>query len=103
MTAHKGERRSFLGVYFLVPSHGQDTMKTKMFYKKKDHVPFQKHPNEQSGYMISGKYRIRFGNYDQIIGQGDAYSIPKNVEHKIEIMEPGEVLDFFCPPRGDYL
>jgi mannose-6-phosphate isomerase-like protein (cupin superfamily) len=53
--------------------------------------------------VISGKYRIRFGSYDQIIGQGDTYSIPKNVEHKIEIIETGEVLDFFCPPRADYL
>jgi len=25
------------------------------------------------------------------------------VEHRIEIIEPGEVLDFFSPPRKDYL
>jgi quercetin dioxygenase-like cupin family protein len=103
VTADKGKRRSFLGVDFLVLSHGQDTMITKMLYKKEDHVPFHKHPNEQSGYVISGKYRIQFANHDQIIGQGDAYSIPKNVEHRIEIIEPGEVLDFFSPPRADYL
>jgi quercetin dioxygenase-like cupin family protein len=103
VTADKGKRKSFLDVDFLVLSYGQDTMITKMLYKKEDHVPFHKHSNEQSGYVISGKYRILFGNYDQIIVQGDTYSIPKNVDHRIEIIEPGEVLDFFSPPREDYL
>ena len=103
VTADKGLKRSFLGVDFLVLSHGPDTMITKMLYKKEDDVPFHKHPNEQSGYVISGRYRIRFGNCDQIIGPGTTYSIPKNVEHRIEIIEPGEVLDFFSPPRADYL
>jgi quercetin dioxygenase-like cupin family protein len=103
VTADKGARRSFLGVDFLVLSHGPDTMITKMLYKQEDNVPFHKHPNEQSGYVISGKYRIRFGAHDQIIGPEDTYSIPKNVEHRIEIIEPGHVLDFFSPPRADYL
>jgi quercetin dioxygenase-like cupin family protein len=74
-----------------------------MLYKKEDNVPFHKHPNEQSGYVISGKYRIIFGDNDQVIGPGDSYSIPRDVEHRIEIIDPGEVLDFFSPPRKDYL
>jgi quercetin dioxygenase-like cupin family protein len=78
-------------------------MITKMLYKKEDNVPFHKHPNEQSGYVISGKYRIVFGDCDQVIEPGTTYSIPKNIEHRIEIIEPGEVLDFFSPPRADYL
>ena len=101
--ADKGKRKNFLGVDFLVLSHGPNTMITKMLYKKEDNVPFHKHPNEQSGYVISGKYKIVFGDYDQVIGPGTTYSIPKNIEHRIEIIEPGEVLDFFSPPRADYL
>lgn len=96
-------RRNFLGVDFVVLSHGPESMVTKMLYKKEDNVPFHKHPNEQSGYVISGKYRIIFGNNDQVIGPGDSYSIPRDVEHRIEIIDPGEVLDFFSPPRKDYL
>jgi quercetin dioxygenase-like cupin family protein len=103
VTTDKGQRRNFLGVDFLVMSHGPDTMITKMLYKKEDDVPFHKHPNEQTGYVISGKYRILFGDYNQVIGPGTAYSIPKNTEHRIEVIEPGEVLDFFSPPRADYL
>ena len=101
--AQDARKRSFLGVDFVVLSHGPGTMITKMLFKREDNVPFHKHPNEQSGYVISGKYRIIFGNYDQVINPGDSYSIPRDVDHRIEIIEPGEVLDCFSPPREDYL
>jgi quercetin dioxygenase-like cupin family protein len=101
--SHEARRKSYLGVDFVVLSHGPETMITKMLYKKEDHVPFHKHPNEQSGYVISGKYRIIFGDNDQVIGPGDSYSIPHDMEHRIEIIQPGEVLDLFSPPRKDYL
>ncbi len=103
VTAAQAKKKKFLGVDFVLLSHGPDTMVTKMLYKKKDNVPFHKHPNEQSGYVISGKYRIQFENWIQEIGPGDSYSIPQNIEHRIEILEPGEVVDFFSPPRLDYL
>ncbi len=97
-----GNRRSFLGVDFVVLAQGKDTMIAKMLYKSGDRVPMHKHPNEQSGYVLSGKYRVRFGEFDQMIGPGDSYSIPNNMEHSIEIIEPGEVVDCFSPPREDY-
>ncbi len=99
----EGRKRSFFGVDFVVLSHGPKSMVTKMLYKLEDKVPFHSHPNEQSGYVLRGKYRIRFLEYDQEIGPGDSYSIPANTEHSIEIIEAGEVLDFFTPPRQDYL
>lgn len=98
-----GKKRTFLGVDFVVLARGKDSMITKMLYKVGDRVPFHKHPNEQSGYVLSGKYRLRFGGVDQEIVSGDSYSIPKDVEHSIEILEAGEVLDCFSPPRKDYL
>jgi quercetin dioxygenase-like cupin family protein len=85
---------AFLGVDFVLLSYGPESMVTKMLYKKGDAPPLHKHPNEQSGYVISGSYRIVFGNNDQVIGPGDSYSIPCEVEHRIEIIEPGEVVDF---------
>ncbi|MCE5212227.1 MAG: cupin domain-containing protein [Deltaproteobacteria bacterium] len=101
--SNNAQKRSFLGVDFVVLSHGPESMVTKMLYKKEDNPPLHKHPNEQSGYVISGRYRIIFGDNNQEIGPGDSYSIPRDTEHRIEIIEPGEVLDFFSPPRKDYL
>ena len=96
-------RRTFYGVEFVLLSHGPDSMVTKMLYKSSDSVPVHAHPNEQSGYVISGKYRLRFLGNDQELEVGDSYSIPANIEHSIEIIVPGEVVDFFTPPREDYL
>lgn len=103
VTAVQAKRRKFLGVDFVVLSRGPETMVTKMLYKKEDNVPFHKHPNEQSGFVLSGKYRIQFEDWIQEIGPDDTYSIPKDIEHRIQILEPGEVVDFFSPPRLDYL
>lgn len=95
--------RQFLGVDFVVLSIGEDSMVTKMLYKLTDFVPFHKHPNEQSGYVISGKYKLKFGGKEHELSEGDTYSIPANIEHSIEILEAGEVVDVFTPIRQDYL
>ena len=101
--SNEAQRRSFLGVDFVLLSHGPESMVTKMLYKNGDKPPLHKHPNEQSGYVISGRYKIIIAGVGKEIGPGDSYSIPRDVEHGIEIIEPGEVLDFFSPPRNDYL
>ncbi|SFS52460.1 cupin domain-containing protein [Sphingobacterium wenxiniae] len=95
--------RQFLGVDFVVLSIGKDTMVTKMLYKTTDNVPFHNHPNEQSGYIISGQYRLKFGGSEYLLSEGDTYSIPADVSHSIEIIEAGEVVDVFSPIRQDYL
>lgn len=95
--------RQFLGVDFVVLSIGKDTMVTKMLYKSTDFVPFHKHPNEQSGYVISGSYKLKFEGNEFLLSEGDTYSIPANIEHSLEIIEAGEVVDVFSPIRQDYL
>jgi quercetin dioxygenase-like cupin family protein len=60
--SNEAQSRTFLGVDFVLLSHGPESMVTKMLYKKGDHPPLHKHPNEQSGYVISGKYRIVIDN-----------------------------------------
>ncbi|AXX95289.1 cupin domain-containing protein [Arcobacter ellisii] len=95
--------KQFLGVDFVVLAIGEKSMVTKMLYKTTDNVPTHSHQNEQNGYVVSGKYRLKFGNFDEILESGDSYSIPKNVEHSIEILEAGEVVDVFTPIREDYL
>ncbi|KFC20961.1 cupin domain-containing protein [Epilithonimonas lactis] len=95
--------RQFLGVDFVVLSIGKNTMVTKMLYKSTDNVPFHRHANEQSGYVISGRYILKFEGEEYELSQGDTYSIPADVEHSIVIVEAGEVVDVFSPIRQDYL
>ena len=78
-------------------------MVTKMLYKTTDNVPKHSHLNEQNGYVVSGKYRLKFNDFDEILQVGDSYSIPANIEHSIEIIEAGEIVDVFTSIREDYL
>ena len=66
-------------------------------------IPMHSHPNEQAGYVMSGRIRVRFGEYDEILEAGDSYVIPVDVVHTFDVLEPGETIDVFCPPRQDYM
>ena len=96
-------KRQFKGVNFDVLAVGQKTMITKMNFNAGDSVPLHSHPNEQSGYVISGKYLLKLKAESHILTEGDTYSIPENTEHALEVIEQGNIIDFFTPPRQDYL
>ncbi len=97
------KHKEFKGVTFEVLATGDKSMVTKMNYKKSDRVPLHSHPNEQSGYVISGEYNIQYGQVRETLKSGDSYCIPENVEHSWEVITGGEVIDVFTPPRLDYL
>jgi quercetin dioxygenase-like cupin family protein len=64
------------------------------------------HQDVESGLfyvVISGKYCLRIDDQEDILVAGDSYLIPANVSHGIEVIEAGEVVDVFTPPREDYL
>lgn len=54
----------FKGVSFDVLAVGEKSMVTKMSYRVGDKVPPHAHPNEQSGYVISGQYRIKYDDVE---------------------------------------
>jgi quercetin dioxygenase-like cupin family protein len=95
--------RQFKGVSFDVLAVGQKSMVTKMNYKVGDKVTPHAHPNEQSGFVMSGEYRIQYEDVNEILHPGDSYSIPENVIHSWEVLVGGEVIDVFTPPRLNYL
>jgi len=99
----ESKKREFMGIDFELLSNGTKSMITKMNYKIGNKVPFHNHPNEQAGYVISGKIRIQFSGNDQLLIAGDSYVIPENEDHSIEVIEAGEVIDVFTPPREDYI
>jgi quercetin dioxygenase-like cupin family protein len=98
-----GIKKTFLGVDFVVLARGPESMVTRMDYKATDKPPAHQHPHSQSGYVLSGRYRLQFLEFNQELAPGDSYAIPGNVEHRIEIIEPGQIVDVFAPPRKDYL
>jgi quercetin dioxygenase-like cupin family protein len=101
--ASDAQLREFKGVTFELLAVGEQSMVTKMKYRLGNLVPTHRHPNEQSGYVVSGRYRLKIADAEHVLESGDSYAIPADVEHSIEVLDGGEVVDVFTPPRPDYL
>ncbi|MCD6348320.1 MAG: cupin domain-containing protein [Candidatus Korarchaeota archaeon] len=78
---------------------GERILLLEISFKKDAVAPVHSHPNEQSGYIVKGKLRIRIGDAVHELGPGDAYIIPPNVEHEATALEDTVVVEVFSPPH----
>ena len=67
------------------------------------HVELHSHANEQIVWMLEGKMEFRLGNEQRVCGRGDVLVVPGGLEHEAWFRENTEVIDFFAPPRDDFL
>jgi quercetin dioxygenase-like cupin family protein len=82
---------------------GEKTMMTEFILKKGAVISHHRHPQEQTGYLISGHMILTVEDDVQEIRPGDSWMIPGNVEHHAKILEDSVALEVFSPPREDYL
>lgn len=66
-------------------------------------IPGHSHPQDQAGYVISGKIRVTVEGNSCDLGPGDSYSAPSGALHLAVALEACVVVDTFSPPRDDYL
>jgi quercetin dioxygenase-like cupin family protein len=45
------------------------------------------HPEEQVINVLSGKFRVRIGNEERILGPGEAALVPPNTEHEARALD----------------
>jgi quercetin dioxygenase-like cupin family protein len=102
VSAADAQPREFLGVPFDLLAIGERTMVTKMKFRAGMTARLHTHPHEQAGYVISGRYRQTIAGATHELGPGDSYAIPGGVEHAMEVVEDGEVIDVFTPPRDEF-
>ena len=67
------------------------------------HVEPHSHVNEQIVWMLKGETELRLGTEQRVCGPGDVVVIPGGTEHEAWFREDTEVIDFFAPPREDFL
>ena len=91
------------GVEMCPLSAGEKTNICEFKLKKGHRLPAHNHPYEQTGTLLSGKLNFRIDNQWHLAGPGDAWSIPENVEHEVEILEDSILIEVFSPVRPDYL
>jgi len=95
--------RTSFGVAFDLLAIGPQSMMTRMRYRPDNVIPFHSHPNEQIGYVLSGRIRVLTRDSQHELSVGDTYAIPANVEHSIEIIEAAEEVQVFTPLREEFL
>jgi len=67
------------------------------------HAAAHKHPHEQIVWMIKGRMDFCIGQAKRSMVAGDVAVVPGGVEHEGFFPEDTEVIDFFAPPREDFL
>ena len=67
------------------------------------HVEPHSHTNEQIVWMLKGKMEFRLGSEQRVCSGGDVVVIPGGMEHEAWFREDTEVIDFFAPPRAEFL
>lgn len=82
---------------------GEKSMAARILLKKGCVVPEHSHPNEQIALILSGALEFRVDGESVIVRAGEILIIPPNVPHSAVALEDTEDIDFFAPPRQDWL
>jgi len=98
-----GYREAVEKVWFKTLVYGERTLLGRFRLEKGAKVPVHKHPQEQTGYLVSGQLDFVIGDERFDARPGDSWSIPASVGHGAEALEDTIVIEVFSPVREDYL
>jgi quercetin dioxygenase-like cupin family protein len=83
--------------------YGERTLMTEFILEKGATLVPHRHPEEQTGYLVSGHMILTIGGDVQEVRPGDSWNVPGNAEHHAKILENSVALEVFAPRRDDYL
>jgi quercetin dioxygenase-like cupin family protein len=66
-------------------------------------VPEHDHPQEQTGYLVSGALRFFGADGESVVHPGDSWNFAAGFKHGAEALEDTVVIEVFSPVREDYL
>jgi quercetin dioxygenase-like cupin family protein len=83
--------------------HGDRTHLTEVRFNRGALVPEHQHPQEQTGYLISGSLRFFSGDQETVVTPGDSWTFAGGERHGAEALEDTVIIEVFSPVREDYL
>ena len=60
------------------------------------------HPHSQATYVASGKFKVKIGEEEAVLQEGDGYYVAPDVLHGCVCLEAGRLVDTFSPMRRDF-
>ena len=82
---------------------GDRLMAAYLEFKKGAVVAVHQHENEQLTHCLSGLMRFTLPDRKLLLRPGEVLLIPGGVSHGAEILEETVEMDFFSPPRQDWI
>lgn len=82
---------------------GAATLMSEFRLRAGSPLPAHDHPQEQTGYLVSGRLRLTIGDETRELAPGDSWSIPGGARHGAEVLEDAVAIEVFSPVREDYL
>lgn len=95
-TVGEGVRRQIMGYDATIMTVKVEFAKGAMGYA-------HTHPHVQTTYVASGVFEFRVGSNTRIVRSGDALYMEPHVEHGVQCIEAGVLIDTFSPCRQDFL
>jgi quercetin dioxygenase-like cupin family protein len=83
--------------------YGEKSLLTEFHLAGGSLLPSHAHPQEQTGYLVSGHMRLSIGGETFDIEPGDGWCVPGGVLHQAEILVDSVAVEVFSPVREDYL
>lgn len=91
------------GITRRVLAYNDDMMCVENTFEKDAIGNLHHHPHTQITYVVSGKFEFEIDGVKKIVQKGDTMLKTAGVFHGCVCLEPGILLDIFCPYREDFV
>ena len=91
------------GVFMKPLTYGENSLLCEFQLKQGSIIPAHQHPQEQAGYLISGRLRFSGDEGDFIVETGSSWNFKGGKIHGAEVLEDSVAIEIFSPVRQDYL
>ncbi len=81
---------------------GAHTLLAEFKLSKGAVIPAHSHPQEQTGYLVSGHLHFKIAGVEHEVRAGGSWTIPGGVEHGVNVIEDSVAIEVFSPVRDDY-
>ena len=98
-----GYKQILDGIRIKTLVYGDKSLLTEFHLAQGSQLPAHSHPQEQTGYLVSGRIRLFIGDEKFEVEPGDSWCVSDNVEHRAEILADSVAVEVFSPVREDYL
>jgi quercetin dioxygenase-like cupin family protein len=82
---------------------GEDGTIARVLIAKGGIVPRHSHRSEQYTMILAGALKFVFDDGETVVHPGEILLIPARVPHSAEALEDTVDIDFFAPPRHDWI